>query len=49
MIRNEYLSEVNKYLDRMKQGCREFHVDYRFVKTSDSYDQVLTDFLLERQ
>jgi uncharacterized protein (DUF58 family) len=49
MIRREYLSEVNKYLDRMKQGCREFHVDYRFVKTSEPYDKVLTDFLLERQ
>ncbi len=49
MIRREYLNEVKKYRDRMKRGCREFHVDYRFVKTSDPYDQVLTDFLLERQ
>ena len=49
MIRREYLAEVTKYLDRMKQGCREFHVDYRFVKTSEPYDKVLTDFLLERQ
>jgi uncharacterized protein (DUF58 family) len=49
MIRREYLAEVNKYLEKMKRGCREFHVDYRFVKTSDPYDKVLTDFLLERQ
>ncbi len=49
IIRREYLSEVDKYLERMKQGCREFHVDYRFVRTSEPYDKVLTDFLLERQ
>ena len=49
MIRREYLNEIKKYRERMKRGCREFHVDYRFVKTSDPYDQVLTEFLLERQ
>lgn len=49
IIRREYLSEVNNYLERMKQGCREFHVDYRFVKTSEPYEKVLTEFLLERQ
>ena len=49
IVRREYLAEVKSYLERMKQGCREFHVDYRFVKTSDPYDKVLTNFLLERQ
>ena len=49
MIRRDYLNELNKYLTRIKRGCREFHVDYRFVKTSEPYDQVLTKFLLERQ
>jgi len=49
VIKNEYLKELNHYLDRMMLGCSEFHVDYRFTNLSRPYDQVLTEFLLSRQ
>ena len=49
VIKNDYLKELNHYLDRMILGCSEFHVDYRFTNLSRRYDQVLTEFLLSRQ
>ncbi|MCX6986292.1 MAG: DUF58 domain-containing protein [Lentisphaerae bacterium] len=49
IIKNEYLKELNHYLDRMMLGCREFHVDYRFTNISRTYDSVLSEFLLSRQ
>lgn len=49
LIKKDYLREFNKYLQRMKEGCREFHVDYREIDIESPYDEVLADFLLERQ
>lgn len=49
LIKNDYLREFNNYLKRMKEGCREFHVDYREVDISRPYDEILAEFLLERQ
>jgi uncharacterized protein (DUF58 family) len=48
LIRNDYRKEFNAYMERMKQGCREFHVDYRKVFIEESYDKTLANFLLER-
>ncbi|NOY75428.1 MAG: DUF58 domain-containing protein [Kiritimatiellaeota bacterium] len=49
IIKQEYLNELNSYLDRMKKGCAEFQTDYRLVDTTTPYDQTLSDFLLERR
>jgi hypothetical protein len=49
VIRNQYHTELNRYLDRMRQGCREFHVDYRYTDISRPYGEVLAEFLLERK
>ncbi len=49
MVRQDYLREFNSYLARMKDGCREFHVDYRALDIETQYDKVLADFMLERQ
>jgi uncharacterized protein (DUF58 family) len=48
MIREQYLAELNAFLDRMETGCREFKADYRRVLTNRGYDQVLADFLVAR-
>ncbi|MBN1864845.1 MAG: DUF58 domain-containing protein [Victivallales bacterium] len=49
MVRQDYLREFNSYLAQMKDGCREFHVDYRAVDIERKYDKVLAEFMLERQ
>ena len=49
IIRKDYLREFDTYLKRMKEGCREFHVDYREINIERPYDEVLAEFLLERQ
>jgi uncharacterized protein (DUF58 family) len=48
LIREQYLAEINKFLNRITSGCREFKADYRRVLTDQLYDKVLADFLVER-
>ena len=48
LIRKDYQREIKAYMQRMKEGCSEFHVDYRKIFIETPYDKVLTDFLLER-
>jgi uncharacterized protein (DUF58 family) len=47
-IREEYLLQLSRYLELMRAGCLEFNADYRQVLTSQSYEKVLADFLVER-
>ncbi len=47
-IRRVYLDALQDYLDRMRDGCRQFGVDYRCVPISHDYEQVLGDFMLAR-
>jgi len=49
VIRNDYMKALNDHLEKLKYGCREFHVDYRYAETSRPYGDILSDFLLERQ
>jgi uncharacterized protein (DUF58 family) len=49
LIRQDYQRELRDYLKRMRQGCDEFKVDYRFTEISTPYDKILTEFLLSRQ
>ena len=48
MIREQYLAEVNRFLELIKRGCHEFKADYTLVQTNQSYEKVLADFLVER-
>lgn len=48
MIRSQYLQELDRYLERMQSGCREFNADYRRVITDENYEKVLADFIVER-
>lgn len=48
MIRDQYLRALNSFLDRLKNGCREFKADYRQITTDLDYEKVLADFLVER-
>lgn len=48
LIREQYLAELNAFLERMEKGCREFKADYKRVLTSQGYDRILADFLVAR-
>lgn len=47
-IRDEYLRRLRQFMDALQRGCRELSIDYRRVLTSEDYETVLADFLLER-
>jgi uncharacterized protein (DUF58 family) len=48
LIMPRYRDALEKYLARLRKGCREFKADYRMVLTDQSYEKVLADFLLAR-
>jgi hypothetical protein len=48
LIRSQYQEALREYLERLKQGCREYRVDYRLVTTDQDAEKVLADFLLAR-
>jgi hypothetical protein len=48
MIREEYLRQLQTFLERLKAGCHEFKADYRQVTTDQDYEKTLADFLVER-
>lgn len=48
IIRALYFDELNRYLDRLKSGCREFKTEYRRVVTDEDYEKVVSQFLAER-
>ncbi len=47
-VRDEYLRQLELFLERLRLGCNEFKADYRRVITDQSYEKVLADFLVER-
>lgn len=47
-IRDEYLAQLRRHLDRLRQGCHEFNAEYRQVVLDQSYEKILADFLSER-
>lgn len=47
-IRDEYLRQLNLYLEQLRSGAHEFGIDYRRVITDESYEQVLAGLLVER-
>ena len=48
VIRDEYLKYFRQFLETIQKGCREFSIDYRRVLTTDNYEKILADFLIER-
>ncbi len=48
LIRDQYLEQLQAFLDRIRAGCHEFHADYRRVVTDQDFERVLADFLVER-
>jgi uncharacterized protein (DUF58 family) len=48
IMRERYFEELNRYLDELKTGCREFKTEYRRVVTDEDYEQVVSRFLVER-
>jgi uncharacterized protein (DUF58 family) len=44
MIREEYLRQLQTFLERLKAGCHEFKADYRQVTTDQDYEKTLADF-----
>jgi len=47
-IRNEYMANLNEYLEEIRTRCMGSHVDYSVVNTSHHLDAVLTEFLQRR-
>jgi len=48
IIREAYEEQVRHHLGRMRDGSREFGVDYRLVTTDMDCEKVLGEFLLQR-
>jgi uncharacterized protein (DUF58 family) len=48
IIRSRYFEELNRYLEQLKTGCREFKTEYRRVVTDEPYEQIVSRFLVER-
>jgi uncharacterized protein (DUF58 family) len=48
IMRARYFEELNRYLEQLKTGCREFKTEYRRVVTDEDYEQVVSRFLVER-
>ncbi len=47
-IRDEYLRQLQTFLNDLKEGCHEAGADYRRVVTDQSCERVAADFLVER-
>jgi len=48
IIKQQYLSNLEEFLNTLSSGCRQFNVDYRRVITNEDYEKVLANFLSER-
>jgi len=48
VVRDAYRQAVEDYLNTLRHGCREFDIDYRLTYLDQSYESVLTGFLLQR-
>ena len=48
-LRKAYLAEFNRFLLRLKQGCRMHRIDYVPVRTDQSLEVVLSTYLASRK
>ena len=47
-VRNNYLAELEKFIDQIKTACSRAQVDYVLVNTADPIEHVLSSYLLQR-
>jgi uncharacterized protein (DUF58 family) len=47
-IREDYLKNMDKFLDFMSRGCRDSHIDYHILDTSVPFDKALFGYLAKR-
>lgn len=48
VVREGYQQAVQEHLQQLREGCRQFHVDYHLTHTDESYEGVLANFMLQR-
>ena len=48
-LRKAYLDELQKFIHRLKQGCRQQRIDYVLVRTDQSLEVVLSSYLASRK
>ena len=48
VIREQYLKQIRKFLELLRNGCHEFNADYRQIVTDENYEKIIADFLTER-
>ncbi len=49
LIRDEYMLQVEEFVNKFKMVSRENEIDYYFIDTDDSLDSVVTRFLFRRR
>lgn len=47
-LRAAYMEEINRFIRRVKEGCRMHHIDYVPVRTDQSLEIVLSSYLASR-
>jgi hypothetical protein len=48
-MREEYSSDVRRWIEKLERGCRSHQIDYNLLRTDTPFDQALTAFLGKRQ
>lgn len=48
-MKDQYLSEINRFLEQLKQSCHENQIDYLLIDSSTPLDQALIKFLARRE
>jgi len=48
-IRRDYRHLLRNFIEQLKRGCREQHVDYNLLDTSVTYDTALFQYLTKRK
>jgi uncharacterized protein (DUF58 family) len=48
-LREQYSSDVQRWLHKLERGCRNHHIDYNLLRTDTPFDQALTAYLGKRQ
>lgn len=48
-MREQYSSDVRRWIEKLERGCRNHHIDYNLLRTDTPFDQALTAYLGKRQ
>ena len=48
VVRDAYREAITDYLEAIRHGCQQFHVDYHLTYLDQSFEGLLTNFLLSR-